>query len=111
MAEDFIDQRIDDRAHEAERRRAEETIRGQLLERGIHLMGDEHGLTLVRLLDAVQRFERARAELGGDSMTNALQSDQPDNPTFVLPQRQADESATHYIDRVEAAADALEQAE
>lgn len=111
MARDFIDQRIDDRAHEAERERAAETIRGQLLERGIHLMGDEQGVTLVRLLDAVQRFERARAALGADSMTNALQSDQPDNPAFVLPQRQADESPQRYISRIEAAADGLEQLE
>ncbi len=81
--------------------RAAETVRGQLMDRKIELRGDEEGETLVELLEAVQQFEAAVAELGGDSMANAPDSRDPLNPEFVLPSRRADETAAAYVRRIE----------
>lgn len=88
-------------------RRAAETVRGQLLDRGIELRGDETGDRLIELLEAVQQFEREVAERGGDSMSNAPDSRDPENPELVLPTRRADESTARYIRRIEQAADRL----
>ncbi len=84
--------------------RAAETVRGQLMDRKIELHGDEEGETLVELLEAVQDFEAAVAELGGDSTVNAPDSRDPLNPEFVLPRRRADESAAAHVRRIEKAA-------
>jgi hypothetical protein len=96
-----------DRAATRDERSAAETIRGQLLERDVLLAGDETAEQLADLLTAVQRFERAVAVLGGDSMTNALDSNDVDDPDFVLPRRRDDEDVAHYTARVSAAASRL----
>jgi hypothetical protein len=83
--------------------RAAETVRGQLMERGISLRGDEEGEDLIDLLEAVQRFERAVADVGGDSMTNAPDSRHPDHPDYVLPMRRDDERAAAHVRRIEGA--------
>ena len=93
---------------EADQQRAAESIAGWLTERDIMLTGDESDDQLVTLLDAVESFERAVAERGGDSMTNALDSADPDFDAYVLPRRRDDERADAYIDRVRKATEALE---
>ena len=40
-------------------------------------------------------------------MTNSPDSDEPDNPAFVLPERRARESASDYIRRILEAAENL----
>lgn len=92
---------------EADQKRATESIAGWLVERDIELTGDETDDQLVTLLDVVEGFERAVAARGGDSMTNALDSADPDFDAYVLPRRRGDESADAYIERVRQAADAL----
>src|SRR5689334_827131 len=57
-----------------ERAAVREELAGRLAERGVELTGDESDEQVVRLLDAVEDFERARAMLGGDSMVNEPQS-------------------------------------
>jgi hypothetical protein len=37
---------------------------------------------------------------GGDTMTNAPQTSEPDNPAVVLPERKARESARDYTRRI-----------
>ena len=93
---------------EEDQQRAAESIAGWLTERDIALTGDESAEQLVTLLDAVESFERAVAARGGDSMTNALDSADPDFDAYVLPRRREDESADAYIGRVRQAVEALE---
>jgi len=93
-----------DRVSERDERAASDTIRGQLIERDVRLNGDETPEQLAELLTAVQEFERAVAVLGGDSMTNAPDSADVDDPDFVLPQRRDDERVGSYTSRISAAA-------
>jgi hypothetical protein len=76
-----------------------------LARRGILLFGDESDDELADLWTAVERFEMAVEARGGDTMTNAPDSAEPDNPAFVLPERKVRESAGGYARRIlEAAA-------
>jgi orotidine-5'-phosphate decarboxylase len=79
-------------------------IRGNLHQRGIDIADDETGADLVTLLESVERFERARSALGGDSMINTPGTRQPERDEFVIPKRRADESIAQYASRVDEAA-------
>ena len=96
-----------DSTTERDERMAGETIRGQLLERDVQLLGNETREQLADLLTAVERFESAVAVLGGDSMTNAPDSTDADDPEFVLPPRRDDERVDEYTRRVATAATRL----
>ena len=86
--------------------RAEELERAQqhaadvLARRGVLLAGNESSEELAGLWAAVDRFESIVEARGGDTMTNAPDSSQPDNPAFVLPERKARESAGDYARRI-----------
>ena len=86
--------------------RAEELERAQqhaadvLAHRGVLLAGNESSEELAALWSAVERFESIVQARGGDTMTNAPDSSQPDNPAFVLPERKARESAGDYAQRI-----------
>lgn len=56
----------------------------------------------------MERFEAARARLGGDSFTNTAASSHPDDESLVLPTRHDDEAIDPYIERVRRAAERLE---
>jgi hypothetical protein len=93
---------------DADVRRAAETIVGQLHQKGVEVTVDEDSDELASLLSAVERFESAVEARGGDSMLNTPSSRRPENRAFVVPRRNADESVAAYIERVNAAAAALE---
>lgn len=99
--DDLNPHRSDDQA------RVATEVRGNLHQRGIDIGDEESGEDLVTLLEAVERFERARSALGGDSMVNRPGTRQPEREEFVIPQRRGDESITQYASRVEAAAEQL----
>ncbi|NUO62549.1 MAG: hypothetical protein HOQ11_03805 [Gemmatimonadaceae bacterium] len=84
--------------------RAREDLASQLERRDVPLREDDTADTLVRVLEAVESFERAVEKAGGDLMNNQLRSRDPENPAFVLPRRGEDEGASAYADRVRAAA-------
>jgi hypothetical protein len=86
--------RADDQAH------ARDHAAAVLTARGVRLTGDETDEELADLWSAVDRFESVVESRGGDTMTNASDSSDPDNPIFVLPERQAGESATAYTRRI-----------
>jgi hypothetical protein len=90
-----------------EQERARQHAADVLAHRGVLLAGNESGDELAALWSAVERFEAAVAARGGDTMTNAPDSSQPDNPDFVLPERKARESAGDYTGRILEAAAAL----
>ena len=92
----------DEEQHRARRHAAD-----VLANRGVLLAGNETTDDLAALWSAVERFESVVGARGGDSMTNAPDSAQPDNPAFVLPERKARESAGDYTRRILEAAAAL----
>jgi hypothetical protein len=55
---------------------------------------------LADLWSAVEQFESTVEARGGDTMTNAPDSREPDNPAFVLPERKAQEAAADYTRRI-----------
>jgi hypothetical protein len=76
-----------------------------LARRGVLLFGNESDDELADLWTAVERFESTVEARGGDTMTNAPDSAEPDNPAFVLPERKAREAGADYTRRIlEAAA-------
>jgi hypothetical protein len=87
--------------------RAAETLRGQLVQRGVRLFGNESPEELGDIGDEVDLFDAARAALGVDSMRNAPDSAQPEDPRLVLPERRDDESVARYTARINAAAELL----
>ena len=104
MREDDFRDETSDRRGEA---RAAETLRGQLIERGVRLLGNEAPAELGDLAEEVERFEAAVAALGGDSMRNAPDSAMPEHPALVLPARHDDESVVRYAARINAATELL----
>ena len=89
-----------------EQSRAREHAADVLARRGVLLTGSETDDELADLWSAVERFESTVEARGGDTMTNAPDSAEPDNPAFVLPERKARESARDYARRI---LDATEQ--
>jgi hypothetical protein len=87
--------------------RAREHAADVLARRGVLLFGNETDDDLAELWSAVDRFESMVEARGGDTMTNAPDSAEPDNPAFVLPERRVRESAGDYTLRVLEAADEL----
>ncbi|HEU4643142.1 MAG TPA: hypothetical protein VFS44_11870 [Gemmatimonadaceae bacterium] len=93
-------QRELDPDRDVERDRVSAGVAATLRARGVELTGDETSDQLADILSAVERFEAAVSEIGGDRMVNDAYSSQPEDAAFVLPRRAADESATQYADRV-----------
>ena len=91
-------------------RSARATMIGQLSERGIDVTDDDQDGDIAELQGAVERFESAVMERGGDSFTNTPDSSEPDNPAFVLPTRRDDETLPAYIRRVDEATAGARQA-
>ncbi|HEY3013165.1 MAG TPA: hypothetical protein VGJ36_10485 [Gemmatimonadales bacterium] len=83
-----------------EQSKAREHAADILARRGVLLAGDESDDELAELWSAVERFEFIVEARGGDTMTNAPDSAEPDNPAFVLPERKARESARDYTRRI-----------
>lgn len=87
-----------------ERESVASSVAARLRARGVDLTSDESSEQLVEMLDAVERFEAAVSEAGGDRMLNDPYSSNPQEEAFVLPRRAADESPLEYADRVQRAA-------
>ena len=82
-------------------------VAGRLRHRGIAVTGRERSEDLADLLSAVERFEGVVEAHGGDLMVDDLTSSEPDDPHFVLPERERGETLRDYIGRIEAAATRL----
>jgi hypothetical protein len=94
--------------HRAEQQaRAREHNLAILGQRGVRLFGDETDEELAELWSAVDRFESVVEARGGDTLTNAPDSSEPDNPDFVLPERMAREPVGPYVGRILIAAEGL----
>jgi hypothetical protein len=94
--------------HRAEEQaRARERNLDVLGQRGVRLFGNETDDELANLWTAVDRFESVVEARGGDTLTNAPDSAEPDNPAFVLPERKDREDVPAYVQRLLAAAHQL----
>ena len=103
------DQTLDPSARDLDR--ARETVALQLATRQVATHDDDEPEALVRVLEAVEGFEREVVTLGGDLMTNQLATRNPDDPRFVLPRRDEGESAVAYERRVREATQRLRRAD
>ena len=90
-----------------DRDRAAEVAYHQLRQRGVDVDGSEPAEEVATLLSAVERFEEMVSAVGGDRMTNSLDTDDPDDDALVLPKRRQDETLASYADRITRAADGL----
>src|SRR5215207_11031355 len=79
-------------------------ISGRLLQKGIDVSADEDPALLADLLSAVDRFEGAVINRGGDLMVNSPTSTDPQNAEYVIPARNADDDIQSYIERINEAA-------
>ncbi|MEO8448850.1 MAG: hypothetical protein ABI647_03610 [Gemmatimonadota bacterium] len=90
--------------HRAEERAAANMeVAGRLQRRGIVVTGREDSEELADLLTAVEHFEAAVEQRGGDLMVDDLRSTEPDDPHFVVPRRARGESLRRYIGRIDEA--------
>jgi hypothetical protein len=90
-----------------EQRRAREESEDRLRDRGVQVYPRDGDEEVGDLLDSIERFEAAVESHGGDLLVDRIGSSEPDDPAFVLPIRDLDESVTDYRLRVEAATDRL----
>ena len=94
-------------SREADQARAKAIAIARLRGRDVVLTGAETSDQLVRLLSAVEEFERTVGRCGGDSMVNTIRSSEPEHQAFVLPVRNIDEPAGAYVARVRLATERL----
>src|SRR6476620_12779512 len=83
--------------------RVSEEIAGRLRARGISIGNRESPEDLVRVLEAVEAFERAVESRGGDLMMDeppSRSAGEPDDAHFLLPKRADDESLAQFADRL-----------
>ena len=96
--------------HRREERAAAATeVAGRLAQKGIDVNADEDPAILADLLSAVERFENAVINRGGDLMVNMPDSSDPQDPAFVLPVRRDDESLAAYVGHIDEATAMLEE--
>lgn len=100
---------VDNPLRTEERDRVRDEMTARLRHRGASLDGSESDEEVLALSNAVDTFERAVMQSGGDLMVDTPESSQPDNPAHVLPQRRADERADAYARRIQDAASGLGQ--
>ena len=103
---DAIDDMLDPHREE-ERESAAMELTGRLAQKGVDINSEEDPGQLADLLSAVEEFERAVEEAGGDLMVNTPDSVDPESRAFVVPERRGDEPIARYRERVLAAARAL----
>lgn len=84
-------------------------VSGRLLQKGVDVSAGEDPAELADLLSAVERFESAVINRGGDLMVNMPTSSDPQDPAFVLPARRADESLADYTRHINDTAAMLEE--
>jgi hypothetical protein len=83
-------------------------VTGRLHQKGVDVDSSADPALLADLLSAVERFESAVINRGGDPMVNMPGSTEPQDPAFVLPARNADESIENYIRHINEASKMLE---
>lgn len=78
-------------------------VADRLRNRGLEVSDNERPDELADLLTAVERFELEVKSRGGDLMVDDLNSSEPDDQHFVVPQRNQQEPLREYVARIEQA--------
>lgn len=94
---------VDNPLRDEQRQHVRDELEGRLRHRGASIDGSESEEEILSLANAVDAFERAVMQSGGDLMVDSPTSSRPDNPDYVLPQRRADEPTGDYIRRIQEA--------
>ena len=90
--------------------RVTQEIATRLRARGIGVTDTDSPEDVVRILEALERFEESVEAAGGDLMMDEPPSNEPgepDDPHFLLPKRYDDESAAAYVQRLSITSAAL----
>jgi len=86
------------------RREEEMALHQELVNRlhqhGLHAFEDAPNEQLADLLTAIDAFESAVRDAGGDLFIDSADSSEPESPEFVLPHVRDDESIKAYTTRV-----------
>ena len=88
---------------DAERDRIARDIAGRLFQRGVDVRDDDSDDDITDIEDEVERFETLVQARGGDLMVDEPprgQKGRPDDASFRLPLRHADETASAYVERL-----------
>jgi hypothetical protein len=97
-------------SYDSEIRRVSDEIVARLRARGVEASLRESPEDLVRLLEAVEEFERTVERHGGDLMVDepigSRPAANPDTRRFVLPTRAEHESIAAFVGRIAEARDA-----
>lgn len=73
----------------------------RLYQRGVRVDDTAPADQLADLLSAIDEFEAAVKQAGGDLFINTPYSSEPERPDFVVPHPHDDESVRNYIKRVQ----------
>jgi hypothetical protein len=83
----------------------------RLSDRRIPVTARDSDEDVANILEALEQFESKVEALGGDLMVNRIGVREPQDPAFVPPQREENEAATRYTERVLAATNELRERE
>jgi hypothetical protein len=89
-------------------RRVSRELAGRLETLGVRVRGTERPEELLEMVEAIDRFETAVEDHGGDLMMDEGprgRTTEPDDPHFALPLRGEHESVADYLDRLARATD------
>ncbi|MEP6763776.1 MAG: hypothetical protein ABJB66_05655 [Gemmatimonadaceae bacterium] len=90
--------------------RANELLSTHLHSRNVLVHSSDNSDELASMMEAVEAFEAAVEARGGDLMIDEApegKKGEPDNPSFVLPKRSSNETASAYIGRIRTATQAV----
>ncbi|HEY5087389.1 MAG TPA: hypothetical protein VII66_08545 [Gemmatimonadaceae bacterium] len=98
---------FDDSIRRDERASLHTELLTRLSQKGVHRAGKGSDAELADLLSAIDGFETAVENAGGDLMVDSPDSSEPERPEFVLPHPHDDESVATYTRRVQSAMERL----
>lgn len=90
--------------------RADDLLTTHLHSRNVLVHSSDSSDELASMMEAVEAFEAAVESRGGDLMVDEApegKKGEPDNPSFVLPKRASNETASAYTTRIRAAEQAV----
>jgi hypothetical protein len=99
---------FDDSIRRDERAALHSELISRLDQKGVAIAAAATDAQMADLLSAIDEFETAVENAGGDLMVDSPMSSEPERPDFVLPHPHDGESAATYISRVKTATSRLQ---
>jgi hypothetical protein len=98
---------FEDSIRREERASLHTELLARLEQKGVQLSATGSDAEVADLLSAIDNFESAVEQNGGDTMVDSPDSSEPERPEWVIPQPRDDESVAAYATRVNSAAEHL----